>query len=86
MSVYTALGAAIFWGKNGRKRLKVYVLSDFFDALKWPGDNPARVVVEFVLFIAFAILIGIGAINPTTIMQALTAGIAWTGIVSKRVE
>ena len=86
MTLYTGLGSAIFWGKNGRKKLKVYVLSDLFDSLKFPEESPYRIVLEFVLFITFGILIGIGAIGPTTILQALTAGIAWTGVVAKRVE
>jgi hypothetical protein len=86
MILFTGLGAAIFWGRNGRKKLKVFVLSDFFDSLKFAEDNAVRIVLEFILFVAFGILIGIGAIAPTTIPQALTAGIAWTGMVSKRVE
>ncbi|WP_158792251.1 hypothetical protein [Granulicella sp. L60] len=86
MILYTGLGSAIFWGKNGRGKLKVFVLSTLFDSLKWPNDNPWRIIVEFVLFITFGILIGIGAIGPATIMQALTAGIAWTGVVAKRVD
>jgi hypothetical protein len=86
MILFTGLGAAIFWGRNGRKKLKVFVLSDLFDALKFDEKSPWRVVIEFVLFVTFGILIGIGGIAPTTIPQALTAGIAWTGMVSKRVE
>jgi hypothetical protein len=86
MILFTGLGAAIFWGRNGRKKLKVFVLSDLFDSLQFREDSKFRVISEFVLFVTFGILIGVGAIGPTTIPQALTAGIAWTGMVSKRVE
>jgi hypothetical protein len=82
-TVYTALGAMFFWSRTGRTRLKVYVLSWLFDALRVP-DCAARQVAEFVLFIVFGCLIGIGIANPTTVAQAVTAGFAWTGFVAKR--
>jgi hypothetical protein len=84
MILYTGIGSAIFWGANGRNKLKAYVLSSLFDSLKIHGDNRYRVVIEFLLFISFGILIGCGVICPTTPAQALTAGIAWTAMVSKR--
>lgn len=81
--MYTALGAAFFWSRTGRTKLKVYVLSWLFDAFKVP-DCGARQVAEFVLFIVFGCLIGIGIANPTTVAQAVTAGFAWTAFVAKR--
>ena len=86
MVLFTGIGSAIYWGRIGRKKLKVYVLSDVFDSLKIGEDKPFRIVSELVLFITFGILIGVGATAPTTILQALTAGVAWTGLFSKRVE
>ena len=81
---YTALGAALFWSKNGRKKLKVYVLSDLFDAFKVDQESRWRQVAEFLLFVIFGVLIGVGAIGPSTIPQALSAGFAWTGVVARR--
>jgi hypothetical protein len=81
--MYSALGAAFFWGRTGRTKLKVYVLSWAFDAFDVP-DNKWRQVAEFVIFILFGCLIGIGVTGPTTVIQAITAGFAWTGVVAKR--
>ncbi len=82
-TTYTALGAGFFWSRTGRTKLKVYVLSSMFDAFKVP-DGPWRQLTEFVIFIIFGCLIGIGIANPTTVAQAVTAGFAWTGFVAKR--
>jgi hypothetical protein len=81
---YTALGAMLFWSRNGRKKLRVYVLSDLFDVFKVDPENPWRHIAEFLLFVIFGVVIGVGAIGPSTIPQALSAGFAWTGVVAKR--
>ena len=80
---YTALGAALFWSRTGRNKLKVYVLSSMFDAFEIP-DTRGRQAVEFIIFIVFGCLIGIGIAAPTTVAQAITAGFAWTGFVAKK--
>jgi hypothetical protein len=80
--LYTALGCAFFWGRNGRTKLKVWVLSWLFDAFKVP-DNGGRQVAEFILFVTFGVLIGIPAVRPQNAIQALTAGFAWTGVVAR---
>lgn len=82
-TAYTALGAAVFWGRAGRTKLRVYYLSYLFDMLKFP-DGPLRQVVEFSLFIVLGCLIGIGIAKPETPPQAITAGFAWTGFFAKR--
>lgn len=82
--LYTALGATLFWSRAGRNKLKVYVLSSMFDAFRVP-DGGKRQATEFVIFIVFGCLIGIGIASPTTVAQAVTAGFAWTGFVAKRV-
>ncbi len=82
-TAYTALGAMLFWGRTGRTKLKVYVLSWLFDALKVP-DCAMRQIIEFVVFVVFGCVIGIGIANPTTVAQAITAGFAWTSFVAKR--
>jgi hypothetical protein len=80
---YTAVGSAIFWARTGRAKLRVYFLSFLFDMMKVP-DNPFRQIAEFVIFIIFGCVIGIGLAKPSTVAQALTAGFAWTGFVAKR--
>lgn len=86
MMFYTGIGSALFWSKIGPKKSKVYVLSDLLTACSLREGSNLRVVIEFVLFVGFGILIGIGVTGPTTIPQALTAGFAWTSVVAKRVE
>jgi hypothetical protein len=82
-TAYTALGSMFFWSRTGRTKLKVYVLSSMFDTFGVP-DGPWRQLGEFMIFIMFGCLIGIGIANPTTVAQAVTAGFAWTGFVAKR--
>lgn len=82
-TAYTAIGAAVFWGRSGRTKLKVYYLSHVFDLLQFP-EGPWRRCTEFAVFIALGCLIGIGIAKPTSVPQALTAGFAWTGFIAKR--
>lgn len=80
---FTAFGAAVFWGRAGRVKLKVYYLSYLFDMVKFE-DGVKRQVVEFLIFIVFGCLIGIGIAKPSTVAQSLTGGFAWTSFVAKR--
>lgn len=80
---FTAFGAAVFWGRTGRVKLKVYYLSYLFDMIKFP-EGSRRQVIEFVLFIALGCFVGIGIAKPSTVAQSLTAGFAWTSFVAKR--
>jgi hypothetical protein len=82
-TAYTAIGAAVFWGRNGRTKLKVYYLSYVFDLLEFP-EGRSRRCTEFVIFIVLGCLVGIGIAKPGTVPQALTAGFAWTGFFAKR--
>jgi hypothetical protein len=82
--LYTATGAAVFWGRNGRSKLKVYYLSHVFDIVKFP-EGHLRQGVEFSVFIILGCLMGIGIAQPGTVPQAITAGMAWTGFLAKRV-
>jgi len=82
--VYTAIGAAIFWGKSGRTKLRIFCLSDVLDFLEMP-DGRLRKCTEFVIFVVLGCLIGIGFVKPASVQQALTAGFAWTGVFAKRV-
>ena len=81
--VYTGIGAAVFWGRTGRTKLKIYCLSHVFDLLEMP-ENKWRKGLEFVVFIVMGCVIGIGIAKPNTEVQALSAGFAWTGFVAKR--
>jgi hypothetical protein len=84
-TAYTAIGAAVFWGRSGRTKLRVYYLSHVLDIMEFP-EGRLRKCVEFAVFIVLGCLIGIGIANPGTVPQALTAGFAWTGFLAKRVS
>ena len=77
---YTALGASLFWSKWGREKLKAYYMSDLIELLV--KDERARLVIEFVLFVAIGCLVAIGIVRPQNIPQAFTAGLGWTGLVA----
>jgi hypothetical protein len=77
---YTAIGAAVIWGKMGRTKLKAYVLSDVVNRL--PLGIKFRSLIEFIVFVTLGCAVGIGVAQPTNARQALTAGIAWTSFFS----
>lgn len=77
---FTAIGAAVFWGKMGRSKLKAYYLSDLINLL--PLSEKKRQFIEIVVFISLGTLVGIGIVRPTTVPQALTAGLAWTAALT----
>jgi hypothetical protein len=80
MIAYTAIGAAVIWGKMGNKELRAYVLSDFVRML--PGGPNLHSVLEFLIFVILGCAVGIGVAQPVNARQALTAGIAWTSFFS----
>lgn len=80
--VYTAIGAAIFWGKWGRHRLRPYGLAWIIEQVikneRWQSG------IEFLVFIILGCVVGIGIVQPTSAMQALTAGFGWTGLFARQ--
>lgn len=82
--LYTSAGSAVFWGKNGRSKLKIFFLSHVFDIARVP-DGRLRHSLEFLVFLTMGCVIGIGITQPGTAAQAITAGMAWTGFLAKRV-
>ena len=77
---YTALGAALFWSKWGREKLRAYYLSGLVEMLI--KDERARTITEFLLFIAIGCVVAIGIVKPQNAPQAFTAGLGWTGLVA----
>lgn len=79
---YTAIGAAVVWGKWGRETLKPYILSDLIGLL--PLSERLRNALEFLLFILIGCLVSIGVVQPVNPTQAIAAGMGWTGIFTVR--
>jgi hypothetical protein len=73
---FTALGAAFFWFKSSRSDLKAYMMSDLVAV--FVTDKKKRYVVEFLLFVTIGTFIGVAAVQPINVTQAITGGIAWT--------
>ncbi len=82
--LFASIGAAVFWGFNGRTKLRAFVLRDFIDLL---GVNDrVKTAIELLVFITLGCLVGIAATEPVTSMQAMTAGFGWTGLFARPVR
>ena len=79
---FTAVGAAVFWGKWGRSRLKAFLLSDILNLFHLKTRE--RAALEFLIFLTLGCLVGIGIAQPHNAIQALTAGFGWTGFFAHR--
>ena len=82
--VFTAAGVIGYWAKWGRERLKVFGLSKLLQLL--PIEDPWKARVEFLLFVCFGCLVGIGVVQPVNVTQSLTAGFAWIGLFTSMQE
>jgi hypothetical protein len=78
---FTTLGAALSYSKWGRKKLKVYYLSDILDVLAL--SPTARVLFELCIFIFIGCAISIGIVRPQNAAQAFSAGLGWTGLAGR---
>jgi len=79
--IFTGLGAMGYWCLKGRQaNVRVFALSELLNKMGFSGGwLPAT---EMILFIAFGILVGIGAVDPGTPRQAIAAGAAWTNFLA----
>jgi hypothetical protein len=79
-TAYTAVGAVLFWSLKGRTKLRVFALSDVVEKVI---SNPRLCyVVEFFLFVSIGCFVAVGVADPGNPRQAITAGLAWTGLLS----
>ena len=81
MVLYTALGVIFLYCKWGRKRIKVYALSEILDMWTTEQTTP-RLAAELIIFVVVGCILAIGVVDPTTPAQALTAGLGWTGLLA----
>ena len=79
--VFTGLGAIVVWGRLGPKKIRVFALSRLIEAL---GFTDRRLMfAEFFVFVGLGIVVGVAVVQPTTVPQALAAGMGWTGLLSQ---
>jgi len=78
---YAGVGALFLWGKLAKHGREVYGLTDVLERMGC--SSKVRRALEPVLFVALGAFIAVGFVQPTTIPQAIAAGISWTGLFSK---
>jgi hypothetical protein len=78
--LFVAAGSALLWGKLGYEGRKVYVLDDLLVSIGLP--RYICTPLGFAIFIAIGCVVAIGTVDPKTPMQAIVAGMGWTGMLS----
>lgn len=79
---FAAVGASVFWGINGRTRLRAFILRDLIDWFDLKQQN--RVPFEFAIFISLGCVVGVAVTQPISAIQAITAGFGWTGLFARK--
>ena len=82
-AVFTFIGALILWCREGPGKLKIYYFSEIVDRL--PLHPNARYFIQLLLFLTVGTIVGLALTQPVNPRQAITAGLAWTALFSKRV-
>jgi len=79
---FAAVGASVFWGINGRTKLRAFILGDIID---WFGlSEKNRAPIEFIVFVSLACVVGVAVTQPISATQAITAGFGWTGLFARK--
>jgi hypothetical protein len=81
LHLYAAVGAAFLWGKLGKRGREVYGLTDMLQS--WGLSERALRAIQPLFFVGLGAFVAVGFVQPATIPQALAAGAAWTGLLSK---
>jgi hypothetical protein len=81
LHAYAAAGALLLWGKLGKYGREVYGLSDILR--RFGFSDRARLVLEPILFVAIGAFLAVVFVQPTTVAQAVAAGLGWTSIASR---
>jgi hypothetical protein len=83
---YAAAGAASYWARWGRERLRVVGLSRVLDELIPMENQLFAIRVEFVVFVALGCFLGVPFVEPVNFAQSFTAGFAWVGLFTTMQE
>lgn len=78
---YAGVGAVILWGKLGKRGREVYGLSDLLK--RWGLNERMRLAIEPAIFVLLGAVLAVVFVQPSTVAQAVAAGVGWTGLVSK---
>lgn len=78
--LYVSVGAALLWAKLGAEARKVFVLDDLLGATGM--SRFWSTALGLVVFVLLGCVVAIGTVDPKTPMQAVVAGMGWTGMLS----
>jgi hypothetical protein len=78
--LYVSVGAALLWAKLGAEARKIFVLEDLLSSTGM--SQGVCTSLGLVIFVSLGCLVAIGTVDPKTPMQAVVAGMGWTGMLS----
>lgn len=83
--LFTAIGTVLLWSKLGVEKgvegIEVFALSRLISGLGVSGNK--KMFAEFAVFVVLGVIVGVAVVQPTNVMQALAAGMGWTGLVAQ---
>lgn len=80
--IAATFGAALLWSTMGRKGLQPYIpLADLWRMLGLPAT--ICYILEFIIFVALGVYVGLLLAQPSTPQQAFAAGSAWTAFATR---
>ena len=77
---FTALGSTMLWARLRREQLTVWSLGKLWALCGFESKHLER--MEFIGFVVCGSVVGVAATHPQTVMQAITAGLGWTGLLA----
>lgn len=78
-----AAGTLALWAKLAKEKRRVWLLSELFQKVM-PQESKARYVIELALFVVIGAFLSVAAVQPNSFPAAITAGMAWAGLVSSK--
>lgn len=79
------VGAACAYWRIPPEKLQIYIFQPLIDLLPIKKEKWKK-AAEFVSFIGIGVLVTNAVVEPATNMQALSAGLGWTALLSREVS
>jgi hypothetical protein len=78
---FAFLGAGLLYMQWGRSKLKAFAFAYFLDMFEM--SKKTRMRLEMLIFVLVGTIVTMELTQPSTGMQAFSAGLGWTGLVAK---
>jgi hypothetical protein len=78
---FSGLGAALLWTKCTISKKKALGFGDIAEALI-PRSKPLQYLFQFAAFVSIGAIVGVAFTGPSTILQAIAGGVAWSRLVT----